>query len=50
MFVEKKKVGKVGNSLVIRLNPTALKMAIEAKEGDEVKIEYHSNKIIIRKS
>lgn len=46
MFVEQKKVIQIGSSTGITIKPNAGPML---KQGDEVVIEYHKNKIIIKK-
>lgn len=48
MYVENKKVIKVGNSLAVTLRRNGSeKMNIES--GDSVRVEYHKDSIVIRK-
>jgi len=46
MFVEKKKVIQIGSSTGITIKPNVEPFI---KQGDEVMIEYHKNKIVIKK-
>jgi antitoxin component of MazEF toxin-antitoxin module len=47
MFIEKKKVITVGNSLAVTLKGN---VGIMLQQGEEVEVEYLKNKIIIRRS
>lgn len=47
MFVEEKKVMRVGNSICITINPNA---SPNLTLGDKVKIEYHKDEIVIRRT
>lgn len=47
MFVENKKVIRVGNSLAVTVNPNATP---NLEHGELVKVTYKNNKIIIERS
>ena len=48
MFIEKKKVVTTGNSLSVTLKGN-VPNALNLKKGDEVKVTYQKNRIIIQK-
>jgi antitoxin component of MazEF toxin-antitoxin module len=48
MFVEKKKIVTVGNSIAVTLKPKGSDQ-ITLTKGDEVKVSYKGKKIIIEK-
>lgn len=46
MFVEQKKVIQIGGSAGVTIKPNA---GLMLKQGEEVTVEYHKDKIIIKR-